>query len=124
VIASYFYFFWPEFAELMVLQNSFQGCYHRSEVFRCALSVCSKQRTSRETGTFLDSINDLINGIFLIHLVQVIDYRMQQYRLFPLLATAYALNFTGKYMRKLFEQLSKVLCGFWDHHLLTLGALG
>lgn len=36
---------------------------------------------------------------------QVLDYRMQQYRLLPLLATAYAFHFTGRYMRHLYDQL-------------------
>jgi acyl-CoA oxidase len=36
---------------------------------------------------------------------QVLDYRMQQYRLLPLLATAYAFHFTGAYMRHLYDQL-------------------
>lgn len=30
---------------------------------------------------------------------------MQQYRLLPLLATAYAFHFTGRYMRHLYDQL-------------------
>ncbi|ELR15635.1 acylCoA oxidase like protein [Acanthamoeba castellanii str. Neff] len=38
---------------------------------------------------------------------QVIDYRMQQYRVFPYLAAAYALKFTGRYMRKLFDELAQ-----------------
>jgi hypothetical protein len=43
----------------------------------------------------------------------VIDYRMQQYRVFPYLAAAYALKFTGRYMRKLFDGLAQV------HHCPT-----
>lgn len=33
---------------------------------------------------------------------------MQQYRVFPYLAAAYALKFTGRYMRKLFDELAQV----------------
>jgi len=38
---------------------------------------------------------------------QVLDYRMQQYRLLPLLATAYAFHFTGKYMAHIYNQLMR-----------------
>lgn len=37
----------------------------------------------------------------------MINYQMQQYRLFPLLATAYAFHFTGRYMRNLYNKLVK-----------------
>ena len=40
---------------------------------------------------------------------------MQQYRVFPYLAAAYALKFTGRYMRKLFDELAQV-----NHVGLTL----
>jgi acyl-CoA oxidase len=40
---------------------------------------------------------------------QVLDYQMQQYRLLPLLATAYAFHFTGKYMHDLWENMKKGL---------------
>jgi len=36
---------------------------------------------------------------------QVLDYQMQQYRLFPLLATAYAFRFAGNYMMNLYNKL-------------------
>ena len=38
---------------------------------------------------------------------KVLDYRMQQYRLIPLIAAAYALQFTGKYMLQVFEEMQK-----------------
>lgn len=38
---------------------------------------------------------------------QVLDYRMQQYRLLPLLATAYAFHFTGRYMRNIYDELMR-----------------
>eukprot|EP01100_Stratorugosa_tubuloviscum_P001023 TRINITY_DN122_c0_g1_i2.p1 TRINITY_DN122_c0_g1~~TRINITY_DN122_c0_g1_i2.p1 ORF type:complete len:670 (+),score=329.37 TRINITY_DN122_c0_g1_i2:54-2063(+) len=38
---------------------------------------------------------------------QVIDYQMQQYRLFPILATTYALYFTTKFADNIFLQLKK-----------------
>eukprot|EP00698_Gefionella_okellyi_P004148 TRINITY_DN13873_c0_g1_i1.p1 TRINITY_DN13873_c0_g1~~TRINITY_DN13873_c0_g1_i1.p1 ORF type:complete len:679 (+),score=159.60 TRINITY_DN13873_c0_g1_i1:50-2038(+) len=41
--------------------------------------------------------------------MKVLDYRMQQYRLFPLLATAYAFHFTGEFMLKLYRDLQKDL---------------
>jgi len=40
---------------------------------------------------------------------KILDYRIQQYRLLPLLAAAYALQFTGKYMYEVYEQLQKGL---------------
>lgn len=40
---------------------------------------------------------------------KILDYRIQQYRLLPLLAAAYALQFTGKYMLEVYEQLQKGL---------------
>jgi len=41
------------------------------------------------------------------HETAIIDYRMQQYRLFPLLAASYALQITGRYMMQLYESLQK-----------------
>jgi acyl-CoA oxidase len=38
---------------------------------------------------------------------KVLDYRMQQYRLLPLLAAAYGLQFTGRYMLQVFEEMQK-----------------
>jgi hypothetical protein len=32
---------------------------------------------------------------------------MQQYRLLPLLATAYAFHFTGRYMRHIYDELMR-----------------
>eukprot|EP00478_Filoreta_tenera_P000678 GABV01000683.1.p2 GENE.GABV01000683.1~~GABV01000683.1.p2 ORF type:complete len:379 (+),score=94.90 GABV01000683.1:106-1137(+) len=40
---------------------------------------------------------------------QVLDYQMQQYRLFSLLATAYAFKFAGQEMSSLYAQLQKDL---------------
>ncbi|KAJ7299812.1 hypothetical protein O6H91_Y145000 [Diphasiastrum complanatum] len=37
--------------------------------------------------------------------VQVIDYKTQQNRLFPLLATAYAFRFTGEWMKSLYKDV-------------------
>ncbi len=36
--------------------------------------------------------------------IQVIDYQTQQFKLLPLIATAYALMLTGQYMRRMFVQ--------------------
>jgi len=36
---------------------------------------------------------------------QVLDYSVQQYRLFPLIAAAYAFRFTGAYMSQLVSDL-------------------
>ena len=38
---------------------------------------------------------------------KVLDYRMQQYRLLPLMAAAYGLQFTGRYMLQVFEEMQK-----------------
>jgi len=38
---------------------------------------------------------------------KILDYRMQQYRLLPLVATAYALQFTGRYMLQVFDNMQK-----------------
>ncbi|XP_048781300.2 peroxisomal acyl-coenzyme A oxidase 1-like [Ostrea edulis] len=37
---------------------------------------------------------------------QIIDYQTQQYKLFPLLATAYAMYFTGKYAEDYYNEIS------------------
>lgn len=37
---------------------------------------------------------------------QIIDYQTQQYKLFPLLATAYAMYFTGKYAEDYYNKIS------------------
>ncbi|XP_059196333.1 peroxisomal acyl-coenzyme A oxidase 1 isoform X3 [Centropristis striata] len=37
---------------------------------------------------------------------QILDYQTQQYKLFPLLATAYAFTFVGKYMRETYHRIS------------------
>ncbi|XP_011443813.3 peroxisomal acyl-coenzyme A oxidase 1 [Magallana gigas] len=37
---------------------------------------------------------------------QIIDYQTQQYKLFPLLATAYAMYFTGRYAEDYYEQIA------------------
>ncbi|XP_062581682.1 peroxisomal acyl-coenzyme A oxidase 1-like [Saccostrea cucullata] len=37
---------------------------------------------------------------------QIIDYQTQQYKLFPLLATAYAMYLTGKYAENYYEEIS------------------
>lgn len=41
------------------------------------------------------------------HETAIVDYRMQQYRLFPLIAASYGLHFTGRYMLNLYESLQK-----------------
>jgi acyl-CoA oxidase len=41
--------------------------------------------------------------------LQILEYPVQQARLFPLLATAYAFLFTGQYMRKLHDRLAENL---------------
>lgn len=37
---------------------------------------------------------------------QILDYQAQQYKLFPLLATAYAFNFVGQYMKQTYHRIS------------------
>uniref|UniRef100_A0A665XAA0 Acyl-coenzyme A oxidase n=1 Tax=Echeneis naucrates TaxID=173247 RepID=A0A665XAA0_ECHNA len=37
---------------------------------------------------------------------QILDYQTQQYKLFPLLATAYAFIFVGQYMRKTYHRIT------------------
>ncbi|XP_037621620.1 peroxisomal acyl-coenzyme A oxidase 1 isoform X3 [Sebastes umbrosus] len=37
---------------------------------------------------------------------QIMDYQTQQYKLFPLLATAYAFHFVGQYMRQTYHRIS------------------
>ena len=37
--------------------------------------------------------------------LQLLDYQSQQYRLLPLLATAYAMHFTGERMQALYNDL-------------------
>ncbi|XP_063739383.1 peroxisomal acyl-coenzyme A oxidase 1 isoform X1 [Eleginops maclovinus] len=37
---------------------------------------------------------------------QILDYQTQQYKLFPLLATAYAFTFVGQYMRETYHRIS------------------
>ncbi|XP_049425996.1 peroxisomal acyl-coenzyme A oxidase 1 isoform X1 [Epinephelus fuscoguttatus] len=38
---------------------------------------------------------------------QILDYQTQQYKLFPLLATAYAFTFVGQYMRQTYHRISE-----------------
>lgn len=38
---------------------------------------------------------------------QILDYQTQQYKLFPLLATAYAFAFVGQYMRQTYHRISE-----------------
>uniref|UniRef100_A0A6Q2XKF2 Acyl-coenzyme A oxidase n=1 Tax=Esox lucius TaxID=8010 RepID=A0A6Q2XKF2_ESOLU len=37
---------------------------------------------------------------------QILDYQTQQYKLFPLLATAYAYNFVGQYMNQVYHRIT------------------
>lgn len=37
---------------------------------------------------------------------QIIDYQTQQYKLFPLLAMAYAFNFVGQYMNQTYHRIT------------------
>lgn len=37
---------------------------------------------------------------------QILDYQTQQYKLIPLLATAYAFTFVGQYMRETYHRIS------------------
>ena len=39
------------------------------------------------------------------HESQILDYSVQQYRLFPLIAASYAFHFTGAYMSRLVSEL-------------------
>lgn len=38
---------------------------------------------------------------------QILDYKTQQYKLFPLLATAYAFTFVGQYMKETYHRISE-----------------
>uniref|UniRef100_A0A669DCQ5 Acyl-coenzyme A oxidase n=1 Tax=Oreochromis niloticus TaxID=8128 RepID=A0A669DCQ5_ORENI len=38
---------------------------------------------------------------------QILDYQTQQYKLFPLLATAYAFTFVGQYMRQTYHRITE-----------------
>lgn len=56
---------------------------------------------------------------------QILDYQTQQYKLFPLLATAYAFHFVGAYIKDTYRRISgdinegdlselpEVLCPLW-----------
>lgn len=37
---------------------------------------------------------------------QILDYQTQQYKLFPLLATAYAFTYVGQYMKDTYQRIS------------------
>lgn len=37
---------------------------------------------------------------------QILDYQTQQYKLFPLLATAYAFHFVGAYIKDTYQRIS------------------
>lgn len=37
---------------------------------------------------------------------QILDYQTQQYKLFPLLATAYAFHFVGAYIKDTYRRIS------------------
>lgn len=37
---------------------------------------------------------------------QILDYQTQQYKLFPLLATAYAFTFVGQYMKQTYHRIT------------------
>lgn len=37
---------------------------------------------------------------------QILDYQTQQYKLFPLLAMAYAFTFVGQYMKQTYQRIS------------------
>lgn len=37
---------------------------------------------------------------------QILDYQTQQYKLFPLLATAYAFHFVGAYIKDTYHRIS------------------
>lgn len=37
---------------------------------------------------------------------QILDYQAQQYKLFPLLATAYAFTFVGQYMKNMYNRIT------------------
>lgn len=48
--------------------------------------------------------------MFLLHREpepQILDYQTQQYKLFPLLATAYAFTFVGQYMRQTYHRITE-----------------
>lgn len=38
---------------------------------------------------------------------QILDYQTQQYKLFPLLATAYAFSFVGQYMTNTYQRINE-----------------
>lgn len=37
---------------------------------------------------------------------QIIDYQTQQYKLFPMVATAYAMHFTGQFIQRYYTKIS------------------
>ena len=49
----------------------------------------------------------------------IIDYRMQQYRLFPLVASVYAIAFTAQALMALYETMTSSLAGTGDTSLLA-----
>ena len=47
--------------------------------------------------------------------VQVMDYQTQQYKLLPLIATAYAIITTGQFMLRMYAQvLSEIMDGNYE----------
>lgn len=38
---------------------------------------------------------------------QILDFQTQQYKLFPLLATAYAFHFVGRYMKETYLRINE-----------------
>ena len=61
------------------------------------------------------SLNSLSLSLFSEPETQVLDYQTQQYKLLPLIATAYAMMFAGQYIGKKNDQtISKVAEGNLD----------
>ena len=55
---------------------------------------------------------------------QVLDYQTQQFKLLPLLATTYGFNFTGKFMKSLYDKAAdKIASGVFTHMAEVLSQL-
>lgn len=65
-------------------------------------------RASKGSTTFREKLNTQ-TCVFLFHREpepQILDFQTQQYKLFPLLATAYAFIFVGQYMKDTYSRIS------------------
>ncbi|KAF9609269.1 hypothetical protein IFM89_014463, partial [Coptis chinensis] len=72
------------------------------------------------------SCRELLSRIFVANPSKVIDYKTQQSRLFPLLATTYAYRFVGEWLKWLYKDVTQRLqsCDFStlsEAHACTAG---